>query len=1354
MTAVQPISLRRSRAFAAIAHWALYMLAFAWITLILVWGGLHFVIVPRIGELRPWLETQATSRLHTPVRIGAVVARSNGLIPSVELRDVRIFDTQGRESLHLPLVLAALSPRSLLSGGFEQLYIDSPSLAVRRSADGQIWIAGLLLASNTSNSGAGLDWLFSQSELAVRHGSVQWVDEQRGVPPLDLKDVDIVLRNRGRTHALRLDADPPQGWGSRLTLMGKFVQPLFNAHRGDWKNWRGTLFGQADALDLASLRDYLDVGADLQQGRGGVRFWADLDRLQVTSATADLALQEVVLKLSPQLEPLGLNRVSGRLHVTVRDDGYDYATQKLAFDTAEGLHWPGGDVRLSLARASATGSAAGALTADQLDLAAIAAIAVRLPLDDALRARISTLAPTGQLEKLRYSWTGPAAQPLGFDASGKVVQLSLASQAQTPAQQLQGDPGVPGVRAADVTFQFNQAEGHVSVGINNGALVFPGIFDKPEVAVSQLSGDVSWKLDGHRISVESSNLRFANADAQGDAHIKWQTTDLPRGAPASMRFPGVLDLQGNLSRAEIVAVPRYMPSVLNRDVREYLQHALLGGTGANVKFRVRGDLARFPFLDSHQGDFRISADLQNATFSYAPALVLPHDSLPWPSLTQLNAQLLLEHDTLQLNAARGLAVPATALWFARTDATISKLYSDPQLVVNAEAHGPLTDALTLVNTSQLGVWTGKALAHAQASGNADIKFKLGLPLEHAEKATVQGTITLAGNDFQLSPEVPRLGRARGVVGFSDTGMVANGLQARALGGDVRIDGGLSVASGPAVASRPVVLRVQGTMTADGLRQATELGTVSRVSRYLTGATPYAVNVSLRNGFPELSINSSLLGMAVSLPAPFGKSADSVVPVHLENTLLRTTPTAAGRAQDQWRLDVGQQTSVVFVRDISGSEPKVVRGSIAFGLTPEEAAPLPASGVTANVHIEALDADAWMKVVGVLGGGNAAEHAPPPSAAMMSYLPSRLALRAGELTVQGRKVTKLLIGAGREDSTWRVNVDASELNGYVEYRQPSGATPGRFYARLAHMTIGQSAEQDMETLLDQQPASIPALDVVVDDLELRGKNLGRVEIQAVNVGAGTPTGEWQLNRFNITTPEATLTATGNWANVPPAAGAVADRAVRARRRTALKFKLDIADSGGLLKRVGMPGVLAKGHGTVEGQVAWLGSPFSPDYAGMSGGFHLNVETGQFLKAEPGIAKLLGVLSLQSLPRRLELDFRDVFSDGFSFDFARGDVTIEDGIARTNNLQMKGVNAAVLMEGQADISKETQLLKVVVIPEINAGSASLLASTINPVVGLTTFLAQVLLRRPLIEANTQEFQIDGTWVDPRVTRVTRK
>jgi uncharacterized protein YhdP len=176
--------------------------------------------------------------------------------------------------------------------------------------------------------------------------------------------------------------------------------------------------------------------------------------------------------------------------------------------------------------------------------------------------------------------------------------------------------------------------------------------------------------------------------------------------------------------------------------------------------------------------------------------------------------------------------------------------------------------------------------------------------------------------------------------------------------------------------------------------------------------------------------------------------------------------------------------------------------------------------------------------------------------------------------------------------------------------------------------------------------------------------------------------------------------------------------------------------------------------MDGQISWLGAPISPDYRSMAGQVHLDVGSGQFLKAEPGLAKLLGVLSLQSLPRRFALDFRDIFSQGFAFDFVRGDVQIARGVATTNNLQMKGVNAAVLMEGSADIEHETQDLHVVVVPEINAMTASLVATAINPVIGLGSFLAQVFLRGPLIAAATQEFSVRGTWSDPEVAKLPRR
>ena len=134
--------------------------------------------------------------------------------------------------------------------------------------------------------------------------------------------------------------------------------------------------------------------------------------------------------------------------------------------------------------------------------------------------------------------------------------------------------------------------------------------------------------------------------------------------------------------------------------------------------------------------------------------------------------------------------------------------------------------------------------------------------------------------------------------------------------------------------------------------------------------------------------------------------------------------------------------------------------------------------------------------------------------------------------------------------------------------------------------------------------------------------------------------------------------------------------------------------------------------------------------------------------------MSVLSLQALPRLLTLDFRDLFSDGFAFDSVTGDAQIMQGVLSSNNLQMKRVLALVSIDGKVDLDKETQDLHVLVLPDLNAGGVSLLATLINPVVGAATYLAQLILKRPVVAAATKEFNIQGSWRDPQVVQIKKK
>lgn len=1330
-----------------VARWSLWLTVTAWLLCGATWGALHWLIVPRIGEFRPLLEARATQVLRVPVRIGAIVAHSTGLIPSFEISNVQLFDAQGRQALLLPRVLASLSPRSLWYLGFEQLYVDRPELNIRRGLDGKISVAGLDFSKDGGPDDAAADWFFSQIEFAIHDGTIRWTDELRAAPTLELKQVDLVLRNRLRRHELRLDATPPALWGERFSLRGLFQQPLLSRNNGRWQDWEGQLYAAFSRVDLSELRRYAELGIDLRQGDGALTAWVDVKKGQVQGGAADVALRQVSVTLGRELQALELQSVRGRLGGKLLASGFEFSTQALQFDSAEGLHWPGGNVSVSYLGAEGKLAARGELKADRLDLSALSQIANRLPLDAAVRAALLAYAPKGLVERIQASWQGPPEALSKYEIKGRVSQLELDSVADSP-----------GVRGASIEFDFNQAAGKASISLANGSVALPQIFDEPVIAVTQASGEARWQLSGQRIAVQVASLKFSNADAQGEAQLKWETSD-PAKSSSRSRFPGVLDLQGTLSRADGTRVHRYLPSIIHRPARDYVRDAIQAGSASAVRFKVRGDLNDMPFADPRQGEFRIAADVQNARYVYVPRNLQPAEALPWPALLQLGGELVFDRTQLQVRGARARIGPGAGLQVNKVDALIPDL-RHAVVTVTAEVRGALTDGLALVNGSPLGAMTGQALARAVGSGSADYKLKLTLPIANLEKSTVQGSVALSGNDIQMTPDTPRLSRSRGVVNFSESGFSIVGGQARMLGGEMRLEGGSLAALGAngnaARVAPAITLRASGTASAEGLRQARELGLVARLAQQASGSAAYTAQLSFRRGEPELLVSSNLQGLGLSLPAPLTKSAESVLPFRLETALLRESLLSSPlRLRDQLTLDLGKLASLVYLRDLSGAEPRVTRGSLAVGLTPAESAPLPEEGVVANINLNAVDLDAWGAVLSqatgaALSGGGAGGPA-------QGYLPSSVAVRARELTFGGRKLHNVVVGGSRDGLLWRANVDASEFNGYLEYRQSSDAGAGRLYARLARLTIAQSAASEVEAILSEQPASIPALDVVVDDFELRGKRLGRLEVEAINRAALRDGGarEWRLNKFNVVMPEAVLTASGNWASITAQGGAApSPRYGPERRRTVLNFKLDMADGGELLARFGMRDVVRKGRGKMEGQIAWLGSPFNLDYPSLTGAFTVNVESGQFLKADPGIAKLLGVLSLQALPRRLTLDFRDVFSEGFAFDFLRGDIAIEQGIAKTNNLQMKGVNAAVLMEGRADIARETQDIKVVVVPEINAGTASLIASVINPAIGLGTFLAQLFLRKPLAEAATQEFHIDGSWADPKISKVAHK
>src|SRR6185436_9492639 len=265
----------------------LWLLLAAWLVLFVGWLSLHWLILPHIEEWRPTIEARASAMLGVPIRIGAISAQSSGWVPAMELRDVRVLDAEQRVALTLPRVFAALSPRSLLAlePRFAQLLIDV--------ASGQ----------GAADDDAAADWFFRQHEFVIRAGTLRWIDEARDAEPLALADVELVVRNGLRDHDVRLDATPPPGWGDRFSVRGRFDQPLF-ARNSDWRRWSGRVYADLPRAELSALRRHVTLPFELSEGDGALRGWFELKDGQPSSASVDLALRAVTLRLDKAVEPL------------------------------------------------------------------------------------------------------------------------------------------------------------------------------------------------------------------------------------------------------------------------------------------------------------------------------------------------------------------------------------------------------------------------------------------------------------------------------------------------------------------------------------------------------------------------------------------------------------------------------------------------------------------------------------------------------------------------------------------------------------------------------------------------------------------------------------------------------------------------------------------------------------------------------------------------------------------------------------------------------------------------------------------------------------------------------------------
>lgn len=1306
----------------------------------------RYWLMPRIDQARPWLEAEASRVLATNVSIGRISAAWQGFHPQLKLGDVRLQAAGGGAALALPQLDVTVSWWSLprLSLRLRSLSMLAPELEVRRLADGRYNVAGFRFDPQASKGdGGAFDWLLSQRHLEVREARLRYVEEAAGHGPpreVSLADVNLVFRAGLSSHRFALQAQPPSDLGTRIDLRAEIDYP-WAERPSDISRWSGRLYAQMDYVDLARLHTLLralPAPLVIERASGAVRAWLDFDRLQPTRISADLALVDVSAVLGAALAPLQVASVQGRF--TQRrwgnelDGGNELQLRSFALQGKQGPLLPPTDLRLRLARATEARPRRGEFEASRVSLEAVAYVAEHVPLARDLQQLIARRAVRGTLTAVEAQWEGEAAVPTRFSIRTRFDGLASAAQAATPPLDELGRPrvGLPGFDNLAGSLEATETGGALSINARAVELDLPGLLEPPRVALAQLTAKARWSVtseDGRNARLEQvrvESFTASNDDLDLAVSGSWR-----RGG----RGPGLADLSGRINRLALPALARYLPTGAGPQTRAWLAAALLGGQASDATFRLRGDLHDFPFADAAKGEFRLAGRARNATLDYQPTSLPALDGKPrqpWPVITAIDADVLLERHTLRVTGRSG-TIFGTRL--SNVVVQAPDLQSrDAHLLVTGVANGPLADMVRYVNDTPLGARLGNFLANTVTGGNARLDLDLDIPLVHGSDTRVKGALTLAGNDLVLTREIPALARAGGRIEFTEKGFRLVNAGASFVGGLARFDGGTR-------ADGATEISVSGSATPQGARRAVDVALAQRLLERAQGTARYSGTVVVRNKRVDLRVDSDLVGWSIDGPPPARKSASEIMPLRFEMGANVLEPEARAPDRDAVALGLGNLLAVRLerVRMTDGNQPRIVRGLIALGAE-ALGTPLPAAGVLASVALARLDVDRWLPLLDGALGDNAAGTTPRTGAG----LPDLVAARVRELVIFGKPVANVVLGATRAaDGPWNINLASDQATGALTWRPPQAGNPGGITARLARLAIPQVQHDELTDLLEAAPSEVPAFDVIAEDFELAGRKLGRLELMAQNAGGAAPT--WQLQKLDISNPDGHLSASGQWRRDPGTA----------TRRMTLQAAIEFSNAGGLLTRLGAPGAIRGGAGKLDGELSWRGSPLALDLPSLSGKLRLESSKGQFLKADAGAARLLGVMSLQSLPSRITLDFRDVFSEGFAFDSIGATAELKSGLLTTRDFRMRGVTANVVIEGSADLRNETQNLHVLVLPNVNAGSASLAYALLaNPVIGLSTFLAQLVLRDPLSKAFSFEYDITGSWAEPQIKRRSRQ
>lgn len=914
-----------------------------------------------------------------------------------------------------------------------------------------------------------------------------------------------------------------------------------------------------------------------------------------------------------------------------------------------------------------------------------------------MRGLLSNLAATGQVNEIYFKKTASDIK-------------ALANFKNTSTQY---SHGIPGVKNFSGQLSYTQQNLHLELAATEGALDFKQHFVTP-IPYESLNATVDlsfveqgWQLKVNDIALSSNEL-ILTADLAVDS-LKNTDTNMA--------------LLANLTQVDVSKIGHYSPlTAMSSDLVNYLNNALIDGKVTQAQVLLNGPLASFPF-NNHEGIFVVDAELVDATFEFEEQ---------WPAITSFAANLNFTNNSMLITGRSGSLV---GLDVNGVQAAIDDLANERILVLDTlikpSPAGIVTD---LMIQSPLKDSVGAVLEQLQVSGDINGEFHLNLPLNDTENVIASGVINFADNNVALQTPRMNFSKVYGQLSFENDKLATKNLSLNWQ-------------------NMPLKLAVKGidkenyydtniAMAADWQADFWQQHITPNLKKYLDGQLQFQGDLSLyqhhNGGFSyQFNIDSNLQQVKLNLPAPYNKELEVKVPLKIAVT--------GQLEQSTFNASYGEQLS--FFGVLEHDTNHFSRAHIVLG---NEQMLLPTNGFHITTKLTQADFTIWepllSDIIDTVSNVNEPKNARGGVASSPSLfsVPERIRGTITELDFLGQTLNNVSFNLLDKEHWWLLQLNSKETRSRIKF-YPDWLDQGiDINADFIHLTTDGQGETSLKAQNSEAAPvtdesvfdNIPKINLHCDRCQIDELNLGEVNLSVSRRGQDII----EIEHFNAKREQAQFSLSGQWQKNDNGS------------TTSLTGDLTLKDIEYELEQLGYGSIIRDSGGKLNVDLNWQGGPHDFSFTNLNGELNASIDDG-YLADVSDKARIFSVLSLQSIVRKLTLDFRDIFSDGMFYKEIKGDYRIENGVLYTDNTRMNGTAGNLYIKGNTSFVTNTLDYKMSYKPNLTS-SLPVLAwiATLNPVVFLAgVAIDQVITSQVVSEFN---FELTGSVNEPNFKEVNRK